>query len=311
MSTVTTQQLSRYFEQFAATDVTFTRQVLAATGLVTKNVYLKVQDRQWPCIVFSSSMQAARVIVTVKEALLTAVGKANNRINLRWCFKTAESSEPITFFVACHAGGFTPYDPVHPEVQVATLDFTQRPPDDLIAILGRLLDANANAQRRREERIPLSRENAKKLGLETREAILTVNGVLRRCVLRDVSFGGANVLTSAVSAAAVGSTATLRIARGDQGGELAIKAIIRRVDEVEGTKDIVAVAMEYSPEPPMSYKLLINTYLSAHRKTVPPAHAPAPAAPAAAPPAPSAQAGAPSFPEEEKPGRDGSDSDHG
>ena len=191
MSIVTTQQLARFFEQFGKTEVTFTKQVISATGLVSKNVYLKVLDRQWPCVVFSSSMAASRVIVTVKEAFLTALRKANNRLSLRWCFKLPEKPEPITFFVSCHTGGFTPYDPQNPEVQLLTLEFTQRPPDDLISILGTLLDANTNAQRRKEERIPVTPESMKKLGLETRETILTLGGTAHRGILRDLSFGGA------------------------------------------------------------------------------------------------------------------------
>ena len=295
MSIVTTQQLTRFFEQFGKTEVTFNKQVLIATGFVSKNVYLKVLDRQWPCVVFSSSMAASRVIVTVKEAFLTALRKANNRLSLRWCFKVTEKPEPITFFVACVAGGFTPYDPQNQEVQLLTLEFTQRPPDDLISILGSLLDANANAQRRKEERIPVTPENMKRLGLETREAILSVNGKAHRGILRDLSFAGAKVLTSALTSQAVGGTVTLRIAKGEQGGELLLLGVIRRVDEVGGRKDIVAVAVEYPRDTPMSYKLLINSYISSARK----AAVEQPAARSAPAPAPKSDA---SFPEEESAG---------
>jgi len=232
------------------------------------------------------------VIVTVKNAFQIALAKANNRLALRWCFKLAEKPEPITFFVSCHAGGFTPYDPQNQEVQLLTLEFTQRPPDDLIAILGSLLDANANSQRRKTERIPVTPESMKKLGLETREAILSLNGTAHRGVLRDLSFGGAKILTSAVTATSVGSTVTLRIAKGEQGGELLLLGVIRRVDEVGGRKDIVVVAVEYPRDPPMSYKLLVNSYITSQRKTSTelPARSPSPT------PAPDADA---SFPEEE------------
>lgn len=297
MSIVTTQQLTRFFEQFAKTEVTFNKQVLSATGLVAKNVYLKVLDRQWPCVVFSSSMATSRVIVTVKNPLLIALQKANNRLSLRWCFKVADKPEPITFFVSCHASGFTPYDPQNQEVQLLTLDFTQRPPDDLIAILGSLLDANANAQRRKEERIPVTPESMKKLGLETREAILTLDGTAHRGILRDLSFAGAKILTSGVTASAAGRTVTLRIAKGEQGGELLLLGVIRRVDEVGGRKDIKVVAVEYPREPPMSYKLLVNSYISSQRK----ASAELPARKPEVEPAADNDAG---FPEEE-PAEDG------
>jgi hypothetical protein len=123
----------------------------------------------------------------------------------------------------------------------------------------------------------------KKLGLETREAILSLNRTAHRGILRDLSFGGAKILTSGITAGAVGSTVTLRIARGEQGGELLLLCVIRRVEEVGGRKDIVVVGVEYPQDPPMTYKLLINSYISTQRKTSaePPAQKPAPhAAPA-------------------------------
>src|SRR5271157_4322955 len=70
MSIVTSQQLTRYYEQYKTTDVTFNKQVITALGLVAKGVYLKIQDRQLPCIVFSSSMASARVIASVPGASL-------------------------------------------------------------------------------------------------------------------------------------------------------------------------------------------------------------------------------------------------
>jgi len=303
MSIVTAQQITRFFEQFGKTEVTFNKQVLSATGFVAKNVYLKVLDRQWPCVVFSSSMAASRVIVTVKETFMIALRRANNRLSLRWCFKLPDKPEPITFFVACMVGGFTPYDPQNQDVQLLTLEFTQRPPDDLISILGSLLDANANAQRRKEERILVTPESMKKLGLETREAILSLNGTAHRGILRDLSFGGAKVLTSAVTSKAVGSTVTLRIAKGEQGGELLLLGVIGRVDEVGGRKDVVVVAVEYPRDPPMSYKLLVNSYITTQRKAAVEPGRPSPAQ------APQSDT---SFPDEEPPADgEGSGADDG
>lgn len=66
------------------------------------------------------------------------------------------------------------------------------------------------------------------------------------------------------------------------------------MDEVGGRKDIVAVAVEYPRDPPMSYKLLLNSYLSTQRAASREA-APQDARKAAPP----AQGAAGAFPEEE------------
>ena len=282
MSIITSQQLAHYFEQYESTDVTFNRQVIEATGLVTRNVYLKLLDRQIPCIVFSSSMAGAKVIASIKGPVLIALRQNNSRLTLRWCFKLPDKVEPITFFVTCHATGFTHYAVQDPDAQIMNLEFTQHPPDDLIQILGTLLEASCNSQRRKDERITITPESMKKLGLESREVSLIVDGAGHRCVLRDLSFSGAKVLSPGFAPDLSGKAVSLRISRSDQAVEMTLPGVIRRVEEVGGRADILAVGIEYSSDPPMTYKLLINGYLSTVRKTSKEAEKPAAGMPATA-----------------------------
>jgi hypothetical protein len=240
--------------------------VITALGLVGKGVYLKIQDRQLPCMVFSSSLSSARVIASVPSAVMLALKQANNRLALRWCFKLPEKVEPITFFVTCRPTGFTHYAVQGPDVHFVTLEFTQRPPDDLIQILGSLLEANSNAQRRKDERIIVTPETLKKLGLESREAEILIDGKSRKCVLRDLSFSGAKVVVSGRAEAFSNRSVSLKFSRSEQVPEMTLPATVLRVDEVGGRKDILAVSVEYSSDPPMSYKLLINSYISTMRK---------------------------------------------
>ncbi|HVO37936.1 MAG TPA: PilZ domain-containing protein [Spirochaetia bacterium] len=303
MSMVTTQQLTRYIEQYGQTEVTFTRQVINATGLVARGVYMKLTDRQIPCVVFSASMSAAKVIAGVKTAFFNALRQTGNKLSLRWCFKLPQEGEPITFFVSCQATGFTPYNPGNPDEQLITLEYAQRPPDDLIVILGNLLEATANSQRRRDERVTITPETMKKLGIESREAVLSINGRPYRGVLRDVSFGGAKILMHAVPQSASGGTVTMKISKGEQGGELLLLCTVRRIEKVGGRSDIDCVAVEYVRDTPLSYKLLINSYLSLRKGGAEAPAAQAPASHASTAPARGAPpAGAPAeadFPEEE------------
>jgi hypothetical protein len=268
MSIITSQQLARYYEQYKSTDVTFNRQVVAGLGLVAKGVYLKIQDQQLPCMVFSSSMSSARVLAVMPAGVMLALKQANNRMTLHWCFRLPEKIDPITFFVTCRAAGFTPYAARGPDAHFVSLDFTQRPADDLILLLGSLLEANANAHRRRHERIVLTPETIKKLGLESRDAELIVGTASFKCVLRDISFGGAKVAVSGSEKTFTSRSVSLKLALSEELREMTIPAAVRRVEEIGGRKDILAVSMEYSSEPPMGYKLLINSYLSATKKTV-------------------------------------------
>ncbi len=289
MSIVTSQQLARYHEQYGTIEVTFTREVGEATGLVARSLYLKVADQQWPCIIYSCSLRSARVIASVRNAFFDSLRKSNSHVSLRLCFRLPDKSEPISFFVPCHAAGFTPYNPQNPDVQIIVLEFTKRPPDDLILILGTLLEANANAKRRREERILLTAESVKKLGIELRDSTVELGGERRRCILRDLSFSGARILVGGAAEGLEGTGVTLRIRRGEQGDEMALTGVVRRTEEIQGRTDIRALGIEYSTEPPMSYKLMISGYLAGPRSgnraderkpaTLGPGRAPAPARP--------------------------------
>src|SRR5271157_4484746 len=265
MSIVTSQQLIQYYERYRETEVTFNKQVIVATGLMLRNMYLRVLDRELPCTVFSSSMASARVIANVKAHFFLDLKRPNTRLALRWCFKRQDKAEPMTFFVPCRATGFTHFNVQKPGVQMMTLMFAQKPPNDLIEILGGLLEANWNSQQRREERIPITPENMKKLGMESRDATLRIGETSRPCLLRDLSFIGAEVLVPGLTESDSGRPASLNIAKGEQAADMTLQGIITRVEEVGGRRDIKAVAIEYSTDTPISYKLLVNSFLTSRK----------------------------------------------
>jgi hypothetical protein len=266
MSIITGQQIARYFELFKGTEVTFTREIINATGLLPRNVFLKIADQQWPCVIYSSSMTGARVIAGVKADFYENLQQAGNHASLRYSFKLQEKPDPLSFFIPAKVSGSAQYNPKNPDVQLITIEFLQRPPDDLIQVLGALLEANANAQRRKDERIVLTPETLKKLGLESKDSFVYVEAVPRKCIIRDLSFGGAKVLVTGIAKFLVNKKAALKLVREDTSEEIRITGEILRVENVEGRADIVALALRYTEDPPLSYKLMINAYLTAVRK---------------------------------------------
>ncbi len=58
---ITSQQISRYYEEYGEQEVTFTRQVSQILRLLPKFVYLKCQADTLPCIIYSSSLREAKV----------------------------------------------------------------------------------------------------------------------------------------------------------------------------------------------------------------------------------------------------------
>jgi hypothetical protein len=266
MAISTSQQITRYYQQHSQVEVTFTKDVIKATLLHPKQVYLKCLGYQWPIVVYSASMTGAKVIANLKTSLSEAIRKANSMVSLRLSFLQRDKVDPLSFFVGAKITGYTPYGQEKPELYFLTLSYTQRPPDDLIEILGRLIDANTSSTRRKEERIPITADSARAMGLNHKEAKVYIDGVPRRCIVRDVSFGGAKVVILGVAKFLVGKPATIRLTLTETDEEIDVEATVLRFEEVEGRNDIAALALQFEPEKtPMKYKLMISGFLNSSK----------------------------------------------
>ncbi len=267
MSILTSQQISQLFEQYGETEITFTKEVSRAIRLAGKQVFLKCLGYQWPCIIYSSSMVGAKVIVNVKSSIQDVTRSANNLVSLRFGFQRDDKLDPIAFHVASRITGFTATGPQNPDLNFAAITFTQRPPDYLIAALGTLLEANANSQKRRDERVLLTDEVMRKLGLKAKEITLFVQGIPRKAILRDFSFSGAKLIILGVPKFLIGKEVILRIEMEDTTEVLDIPGTMLRHEPVSGRKDIAAFAIQFQENRvPMRYKLMVNSYLSQNIK---------------------------------------------
>lgn len=266
MGITTSQQLTKYYDSYRDTEVTFTKDIIRALKLDPRQIYIKCNGGQWPCIVNSTSFQLARIIIGTKGGAFQALSaKDAPGINIRFAF-FAEDNQLISFLVAGKVTNITPYMNSH-ELAIVTITFTQRPPDDLIEIVGRLLEANANAVRRREERIIINDDSKRKLGLSKEESIVIVQNVPRHCILRDLSFSGAKVILMGLSQFLTNKEAILRLEFDEPQEIVQIRGTIVNADLIEGRKDIVAASIKFDENlVPLPYKLHVNNFLTAVRK---------------------------------------------
>ncbi|MDR2363928.1 MAG: pilus assembly protein PilZ [Spirochaetaceae bacterium] len=300
MGILTTQKITEYYERYKSIDVTFTKEIIQVTGMITQQVYLKCIGDFWPCVVFSSSFQGAKVVANVKSGIVEKLRQANNSASLRLCFRDADSNSPVTFFVAARSVGYAPYGDSK-DMAVFTLQFTQRPPDDLIEIMGRLLDANVNSTKRRDERVLLTADSIRKLRLLSKETATFIQGVPRRCILRDISFSGAKFIMMGVAKFLVEKEAALRIDFDDPRESYLIRGKFIRAELVEGRKELLALVMLFNESTvPMGYKIRLNDFLCQIRvdnrggdSPNPEARRPAGNAAEAKPPAPNPNPGQP------------------
>jgi hypothetical protein len=287
MALVTSARITTFYERFKNIDVTFTKEIIQVTGLITQQVYLKCVSDFFPCVVYSSSFEGAKIVANTQTGLIGKLQQANNMVSLRFCFQN-DDGNPVTFFVSSRVAGYSAYGGSK-DIALFSLVFTQRPPDDLIEIMGRVLDANINSAKRKDERITLTAESIRKMNFLAKETAVFIQGVPRRCILRDISFSGAKLIMMGVAKFLVNRDGALRLDFDDPRESFLVKGKFVRSEEVEGRKELIALAIQFEENAiPMGYKIRLNDYLSQPRtpeaaeakaaETPPPKPEPKPAA---------------------------------
>jgi hypothetical protein len=261
---ITSQQLLRYYEEFGGEEVTFTREVSRILRLLPKQVFLKCQAETLPCLIYSSSLRGAKVVANLRVETQRLLAEYSGSLSLRFCFGREGGAIPLTFFVSARLAAQTVYNRETPDLYFLSLEYTHRPPDDLIEILGQLQEAGRNARKRAEERVEVNPASMKQLGLESREAVLFVGGMEGRCLLRDLSFSGAKVLVHGQAQAFLEKPVLLRLPFADRGAAVTLAGRVLRWEGMANREDIGAIAILFAPESvSMPYKLAINAGLRA------------------------------------------------
>lgn len=272
MALVTTQQLQDYYDHYRDSEITFSKEITNILNVDPRQIYVKCNGNQWPCIINSTSLMACRIIVGVKGGAYAMLSqKETGPVSVRFCFSDSDK-QMISFFVNGRVSDIKPYMN-SAELSIITISFTQRPPDDLIERLGTLLDANANAMRRKDERIIVNADVKRKLGLAKEEAIIQIQGVPRHCIIRDLSFGGAKLIMMGIQKYVENQQALLQMRFEEPGEVIQVGGVVVATSPVEGRKDILIVSIKFGDKTvPIAYKIRINNYLANLRK-----HAVAPA----------------------------------
>ncbi|MFA6937634.1 MAG: PilZN3 domain-containing protein [Treponema sp.] len=266
MAIATSQQISRYFDLYQNTEITFTKDIIHTLKMDPRQIYIKFPGSQWPCIINSTSFKLARIIIGTKGGAFQQISQKDPPpVNLRFCFVSSDN-QPLSFFITGKVSEITPYMNSK-DLAVVTVTYTQRPPDDLIEMVGHLLDASVNFVRRKEERISINEDSLRKLNIPREETIIIIQNVPRHCILRDLSFGGAKVILLGLAQFLVNKDALLRIAFEEPDEIVSLKGKVTNAEQVQGRKDIISVSIDFdNASVPLTYKIHINNFITSTRK---------------------------------------------
>ena len=268
MSVSNSHKISNYYDFYRDKEIVFTKANLRYLRMDPRQIYIKCNGGQWPCILNSSSLQQAKIIVGTSSGIYLEINKSKNKnivLSLRYCF-IDQNNQPIHFFVNSNVIDIKPYKETN-ELALITLEFTQRPPDDLISRIGEFLEVNHNFETRKEERIAINENSLRQLSIPKEESFIFIADVPRKCILKDLSFGGAKVLTVGIPKFLIDKRTDLRLIFSDTAEKVSIPGIIKNADFLPGRKDIAIIHIEFiQEETPMAYKFHINSYITSYQK---------------------------------------------
>lgn len=266
MSISTSHQISRYYDFYRDIEIVFTKANIKSLRLDPRQIYIKSEGGQWPCIINSASLMNAKIIIGTSNGIISRLGKSKSvPLSLRFCF-IDNTRNPIQFFVNCTAVELQPYVDSK-ELMLLSLNYTQRPPDDLICRLGEFIEVNDNSKKRKEERIAITKDSLRELQIPKEETYIFISNVPRKCIIKDLSFGGAKVMLVGIPKFLIEKKVDLRLIFLDTTEKISLQGVVKNADFFPDRKDIVICHIEFIPDLiPMAYKFKINSYITSYQK---------------------------------------------
>ena len=262
MATLPSQKLQELYEEYGSKEIAFNKSIRTATGLDTQKVCLKIGGEHLPCILYSCSMNDAKVIMPLDTEAFEMIKRAKNLVNLRFAFCPKNTKAPIIFFVSTIIKGFTSFELQHESSYLVSLEFNQRPPDDLIETIGTIFQSIENFERRRELRITLDSNVVNDMEITSVNTYCVVDSIKRPCILKNLSASGCGIIMMCNPKFLINKKITIAIYLYSRKEPILLEGEIKRSEGIEGRHDLYLMGILLnSDEIPYSYKDMINSYI--------------------------------------------------
>jgi hypothetical protein len=263
MAQLATHALKMLYKNYADREIAFNNSVIKVSGLEPKQVYLKVKGEQWSCVLYSCSMQSAKIIVNMDPQGFEILKQAKNFVNLRLSFLPPDHKNSIVFFIPTHIEGYKNFSENHKNTYLMNLKFTHKPPEDLIEILGSIIKEKEEFDKRQDIRISLEGKIIYDMGLSSNRGLALVENSKRTCIIRNLSSNGAMILMNCSPDNLIDKNIKILMVVSGSKVPLAIDGVIKRSESIQGRDDIHGIGVAFSKEViPIEYQKMLNTYLN-------------------------------------------------
>ncbi len=257
------RRLNQIYDDHKNHNITFNQSVVKDIGLMTQDIAIKCCDVKLSCIIYSSSLCNAKILVNFTTDQLNYIKRKRGSISMKFSFQPKNEKNAITFYINSKITEVNEYNQEDNDLYFCLLDFSNRAPDDLINILGSHIVKQLNQHKRAEERFILNKEHTTLAKNRTQENFLFIAGNGKRCILTEISIFSAKVLlVGNVKDISAKLNAMLIIKyKGLEGiGEMI--GNIERVEVVSEDEHLLSIVINFDQDKiPPAYKLWISEYL--------------------------------------------------
>ncbi|HOJ64621.1 MAG TPA: PilZ domain-containing protein [Spirochaetota bacterium] len=261
MATLLSQKLDQYYEKYKDKEIAFNKSVMNITGLEPKKIFLKIKGDDIHCIVYSCSMSGVKILVNLTQKDFENIRIAKNMVSVRFSFINREKKDSIVFFISGNITSYKNFETKNNNLYLVSIAFIKKPPEDLIEILGRTIEISENIEKRKDVRVELTSETLKEIGLLSNSAHVSIEGVIKNCIIKDISFSGALIIFQSDNLDFLKNKKIALNLRTFDNQLLLLNAEIVRCEFIADRKDIVFAGIQFNIDNiPSSYKEMLNNY---------------------------------------------------
>ena len=220
----------------------------------------------FPCVLYSCSMSYAKIVMNLDEEAFNMIQNAKNALTLHFSFLLEQQKGDIHFFVGCTTKALKSFkmNNGRDTSYIITLAFYQKPPDDLIEKLGKVLESIENFEKRKELRIKLDKKIAEGIGFISQKALIEIDSINRPCIITDISASGCGAILMLLKPDLIVNK-TIRVTfhlQDPKMPNLELVGVVKRYEQVESKKLLYQIGILYDLEAiPYKYKNMINSYI--------------------------------------------------
>ncbi|MGL1890878.1 MAG: hypothetical protein OCD02_04590 [Spirochaetaceae bacterium] len=257
------RRLNQIYDDHKDHSITFNQSVIKELGLRPADITLKCSGMKLSCIIYSSSLSGAKILINLSIDQLNYIKRKQQKISIMFSFNDKYEHKEICFYIHSKISEITEYNQEKKDLYFFLVDFSKRVPDDFINILGSHIIKQLNLHKRAEERFILNKDLYSSSKSKNHQNFLFVSGCGKRCILTELSMFSAKVILVGCTSKILRNSSAMLIMKykGLEGiGEMI--GHIERIEVVNEDESLLSIIIKFDQEViPPAYKMWISEYL--------------------------------------------------